>query len=240
MINRKKVLLITGSGKRIGREIVLRLPVEKYKFVIHYNESKKDADNVIKKIKSNGGEAKSIKFDLSKSKLIGKFAKSCEKLYGRIDVLINNASIFKSQSFWNITEKDFDTFLAVNLKAPFLLSQHISKGMKRRRYGKIINITDSVGVRKTWKDYSCYCISKGGLETMTKVLSLELSPYIQVNSIAPGAILKPIKSVNKKIHRSTYNSEKALDSLTNSVELLINSDFLSGESINIDNGERLI
>jgi NAD(P)-dependent dehydrogenase (short-subunit alcohol dehydrogenase family) len=75
---------------------------------------------------------------------------------------------------------------------------------------------------------------------MTKVLSLELSPYIQVNSIAPGAILKPIKSVNKKIHRSTYNSEKALDSLINSVELLINSDFLSGESINIDNGERLI
>ena len=238
--DKKKVVLITGAAKRIGREIALRLSHEKYKFIIHFNKSKKDCASLIETIENSGGEAKSIQFDLSNTKSIEKFAKSCEKLFGRIDILINNASIFKSQNFWDIKEKDFDDFININLKAPFLLSKYIAKGMKKRKYGKIINITDSIGTGKTWKNYSSYCISKGGLETMTKVLSLELNPYIQVNSIAPGAILKPVRGSAKKIYKNAYNSEKALDSLVNSIRLLLNSDFITGESIHVDGGERLI
>jgi len=240
MTSKKKVLLVTGAGKRIGKEIVLRLSKDSYKFVIHFNKSRKDSQDLIKEIEKNGGEAKSIQFDLSKTAHIEKFAKSCEKLFGQIDILINNASIFKSQNFWDIKEKDFDDFININLKAPFLLSKYIAKGMKKRKYGKIINITDSIGTGKTWKNYSSYCISKGGLETMTKVLSLELNPYIQVNSIAPGAILKPVRGSAKKIYKNAYNSEKALDSLVNSIRLLLNSDFITGESIHVDGGERLI
>ena len=102
-----------------------------------------------------------------------------------------------------------------------------------------MNITDSIGTSKTWKDFSSYCISKGGLETMTKSLSLELGPYIQVNSIAPGRILKPITGSKKNLYRKISASKIPLQSLINSIEFLINSDFITGESIHIDGGERL-
>tara|TARA_B100000686_G_scaffold238466_1_gene246623 strand:- start:2734 stop:3453 length:720 start_codon:yes stop_codon:yes gene_type:complete len=239
MKKQKKVIMITGAAKRIGKEIILRLPIEEYNFIVHFNRSKKEAKTLVRQIKDKGGDAKSIQFNLSNTKSIEKFCKSCEALYGRVDILINNASEFKSQDFFRVKEKDFDNMIGVNLKAPFFLSKFFSKGMKKRKYGKIINITDSIGTSKTWKEFSTYCISKGGLETMTKALALELSPYVQVNSVAPGAILKPVTRI-KKIYRKKYTSEKSLQSLVDTINLLLSSDFITGESINVDGGERLI
>ncbi len=239
MKNQKRIVMITGGAKRIGREIALGLSKEKYTFIIHFNKSRKEADNLVREIKNNGGDARSIKFDFSNTKSIEKFCRSSEMLFGRVDILINNASIFKSQNFYKIKEKDFDSMMRINLKAPFLLSKFLSKNMMKRKYGKIINITDSIGTSKTWKDFSSYCISKGGLETMTKSLSLELGPYIQVNSIAPGRILKPITGSKKNLYRKISTSKIPLRSLINSIEFLINSDFVTGESIHIDGGERL-
>ena len=153
MRNIKKVILVTGSGKRIGREIVLGLSKnsKNFQFILHYNNSYKEVLDLINKLKKNGINAKSIKFNFSKTDEIKEFVKKVEALYGKVDILINNASIFKEKKFHKISEKDFDEMIEVNLKAPFLLSQLISVGMLKRKYGKIINITDSIGVVKTWK-----------------------------------------------------------------------------------------
>ena len=240
MKNKKKIILITGSGKRIGKELVLGLSkIDKsYKFILHYNESHKEVEALIKRISKDGGSAKPIKFNLLETSNIESFVLKAEKLYGRIDVLINNASIFKAKKLNKISNKDLDEMIDVNLKAPFLLSKFISSKMIKRKNGKIINFTDSIGVSKTWKDYSHYCISKGGLETMTKVMSLELSPYVQVNSIAPGKILKPINS-SKNLYNNSYNSKNAINDIVNTAHLLIESKFINGESFKVDNGESL-
>ena len=182
--------------------------------------------------------AKSIKFNFAKTDEIKEFVKKVEALFGKVDILINNASIFKEKKFHKISEKDFDEMIEVNLKAPFLLSQLISVGMLKRKYGKIINITDSIGVVKTWKGYSHYCISKGGLETLTKSMSLELTPNIQVNSIAPGKILEPINKANK-LYDKSYESKHVIDRILNVVSLLIQSNIISGECFKIDNGETI-
>tara|TARA_B100001175_G_C19402160_1_gene586812 strand:- start:10 stop:735 length:726 start_codon:yes stop_codon:yes gene_type:complete len=235
-----KIILITGSGRRIGKELVLGLSkIDKnYKFILHYNNSSKEVQSLINKIKKDGISAKPIKFNLLETEKIESFAHKAEKLYGRIDVLINNASIFKAKKFNKISSKDLDEMINVNLKAPFLLSKFISSQMVKRKNGKIINFTDSIGVTKTWKDYSHYCISKGGLETMTKVMSLELAPYVQVNSIAPGKILKPINS-SKNLYNNFYNSNDAINDIVNTVYLLVESKFINGESFKVDNGESL-
>ena len=106
--------------------------------------------------------------------------------------------------------------------------------MKKRKYGKIINLTDSIGVAETWKYYSHYCISKGALETMTKALSLDLAPFIQVNSIAPGKILKPINS-SDKLYKKNYNTKDGVQDIINTTHLIIQSPIITGRSFKIDN-----
>ena len=87
MKKQKKVIMITGEAKRIGKEIILRLPIEEYNFVVHFNRSKKEAKTLVRQIKDKGGDAKSIQFNLSNTKSIEKFCKSCDALYGRVDIL---------------------------------------------------------------------------------------------------------------------------------------------------------
>ena len=240
MKNRKDVILITGSSKRIGKEIVLGLSRfnKNYKFILHYNNSAKEAKNLKTRLEKDKIDSKIIKFDLSNADKIKDFGKEVERLFGRVDVLINNASIFIEKELHAITNNDFDEIINVNLKSTFLLSKFLSIGMKKRKYGKIINLTDSDGVNKTWKKYSHYCITKGGLETMTKVLSLELAPYIQVNSIAPGKILKPVNSA-KDIYVKTYNAEQGIEDIIYTTQLLIESNQITGKSFKIDNGKDL-
>ncbi len=241
MKNKEKIVLITGGAKRIGKELVVGMSksAEKYKFIIHYNKSRKQAEELVISLNKIGIDSKPIHFDLNQVSKIKNFAENAEGIFGKVDILINNASIFKQEKFHHITEKSFDETININLKAPFLLSNLLSKGMVRRKYGKIINIGDSVGTYKTWKDYSHYCVSKGGLETMTKVLSLELAPFVQVNAIAPGPILKPSAKHKKNLYTKISKSKVGIKSMVNSLKFLIDSDFITGEVISVDNGEKL-
>ena len=236
MNQKKKIILVTGSGKRIGREIVLGLSNlnKNYKFILHFNKSHSEVLNLKKKIKRIGIESEIINFDLNNLDNIESFSLNVEKIFGGVDILINNASIFEEKKLHNISEDDFDRMMNVNLKSPFFLSKFLSIGMKKRKYGKIINLTDSIGVAETWKDYSHYCISKGALETMTKALSLDLAPLIQVNSIAPGKILKPI-NFSDKLYKKEYNTKDGIQDIVNTTHLLIQSRIITGKSFKIDN-----
>lgn len=240
MKRKEKIILVTGSGKRIGKELVLGLSKlnQKYKFILHYNESWKEISTLINRLKKRGINAKPIQFNFMETKKIKDFTLEAISLYGRVDVLINNASIFKPKKLHKITEEDFDEMMNINLKSPFLLSKYISIEMKKRKYGKIINLSDSIGVNKTWKNFSHYCISKGGIETMTKALSVELAPNIQVNCIAPGKILKPVNSSNN-LYKKSDILDSGIKSIVNTAHLLIESDFINGESIKVDNGESI-
>ncbi len=236
-------VLITGAAKRIGKEIALTLALKGANVVVHFKSSEKEAEKTVKEIQKFGVKAFKFKANLSNSNEIKKLIDFTVKKLGSIDVLINNASIFKRTLFEKITEKDINENFEVNLKAPFLCSLFAAKHMKKQRKGKIINLIDSLAFNPG-KNFLPYTVSKGGLISLTQGLAKELAPIIQVNGIAPGLILMP-KFVNKKLERKLINKTLLKKSglpkdIANVVVFLIEgSDFITGEIIFVDGGSHL-
>ena len=152
------------------------------------------------------------------------------------DSLINNASVFKKDG---LEEMEIIKTLNINLIAPYLLSLYVGNHMKEKGSGKIINLTDSVASSEPWKGFSSYSVSKSGLEMVTKSLDKELGNKVQVNSIAPGPILKPSNN-NVKIYKNSFKEENALKSIISALKIFLNSKRISGKSISVDNCESII
>lgn len=135
-------------------------------------------------------DAVPLSADLAKPREAKRLVADAARRLGRLDLLVNNAGIFFRTPLADTTPAQWDRLLDVNLRGPFLVSQAAAKAMLRRQGGKIINIGDVGGVR-AWPGYIPYCVSKAGLLMLTKALALALAPRIQVNCVAPGAVLLP-------------------------------------------------
>ena len=160
--------------------------------------------------------------------------------FGSLDIIINNASIFNKINFNNTTQKVWDEHFSVNLRAPFILAQELRKHLNNNP-GKIINLNEW---KTTRKSRFAYGVSKFALSGLTKSLALELSPSIQVNEIALGAILPP-SDMNKHDYNKTsdnFGPSKRMGELSeinNLIEMLITNDYVTGETINLDGGRHL-
>ncbi len=204
-----KTALVTGAARRIGREIALTLARRGATILIHYHRSRREALGLQAEIKALGSDAMLFcaDFSLTAKPLtprLRKFVNEIDRKAGRVDILVNNASIFYPTPFGKISEKDWDDFLAVNLKAPFLLSQEIGTRMLKQKSGKIVNLTDWTGLKPSER-YLPYCISKAGLIAATTGLARVLAPHVQVASVAPGPILPP-PGMSKKGMRAVAKS----------------------------------
>lgn len=182
-----KVAVITGSGRGIGAAIAKEFAKHGAKVVLtsrHLSECK----TIEKEIKKAGGEALSIACDVSKKKDVDKLMAQTVKKYKKVDILVNNAGVVVQKPFTQMTEKDWDFVLDVNLKGVFLCSSAAAKQMLKKKYGKIISVASIAG-KVGFANTSAYCASKAGIVNLTRELSLELSPNnINVNAIAPGVI----------------------------------------------------
>lgn len=188
-----RTALITGAAKRIGRAIALALAEGGADIVVHYRSSRREALALKDEINSLGVKAYLVSSDFSFPKKsveseAKRLVRKVYKLVSSVDILVNNASNFYPSAFGRIREKEWDDLMAVNLKAPFFLSQEIGARMVRKKSGKIINLVDWAGFRP-YKDYLPYSISKAGLIAATKGLAKVLAPHVQVIGIAPGPIL---------------------------------------------------
>lgn len=185
-----KVALITGAALRIGAEMVRTFHKEGFNIILHYNRSEKAAtalQNQLCKIRKDS--VRLLQLDLvtcSDWDSVGAF---CQDQWGRLDVLINNASSFYPTTIGKVEDKHWDDLLGTNLKAPFFLCQALAPVMKEHA-GSIINIVD-IHASRPLKNYSLYSVAKAGLIMLTRSLAKELAPEIRVNGIAPGAILWP-------------------------------------------------
>lgn len=245
---RNKNVLITGGAKRIGREIALTLAQRGAHILIHYNRSRREAETLQKEIVGKGGKALLFQMDFSKLKnLPAEIKKFTAKVYrkaGRVDVLVNNASIFYPTPLEKISEKDWDNFLTVNLKSPFFLSKEIGLQMFKRKSGKIINLIDWTAERPQ-ADYLPYCISKAGLLAATRGLAKTLAPHVQVTGIGPGPILPPEFLSGKKLKAK---AEKTLlkrfgnpRDIAQTVKYLAEgTDFVTGVFLPVDGGASLV
>jgi 3-oxoacyl-[acyl-carrier protein] reductase len=183
-----KIALVTGGGRGIGKAISLALAKEGAKVCVNYFHSKDAAEDVVKKIKENGGEAISYKADVSKLEEVNGMVEEVNKQFGRVDILINNAGLNIDKYLMIMNEKEWDKVIDVNLKGTFNCSKAVSRVMIGQRSGNIVNISSVSAISGT-AGQTNYSAAKGGMISFTKSLARELASFgIRVNALAPGLI----------------------------------------------------
>lgn len=185
-----RVALVTGGAVRVGRAIALALAAEGCDVTINYHRSAAAARATVRELRALGVEARALQADVSRPPEVRHLVRATLRRFGRLDLLVNNAAIFFRTPFERTTPAQWDRLLAVNLRGPFLVSQAAARVMRRAGAGRIINIADVAGTRP-WPSYIPYCVSKAGLLMLTRGLALTLAPSVQVNCVAPGAVLPP-------------------------------------------------
>jgi pteridine reductase len=238
-----KVALVTGAAKRVGRAIVLALAERGAEVVVHYKGSEREAQEVVAQAKRLSGKPVAVRGDLAVPADIARVVEVAMQAFGRIEVLVNNAAIFYRTPFASVTEADWDRALDVNLKAPFLLSRKVGEIMLRQGRGKIVNLADIAG-EKVWTDFIPYSVSKAGVIALTKGLAKALAPSVQVNAIAPGAILLPDGATDEEreqaIRRIPLQRLGSPEDIARAVVYLVENDFITGEVLSLDGGQRLV
>ena len=237
---KNKNILITGSAKRIGREIALHLGKAGANIIVHYRSSQKEAQEVVNTLKSFGVKAVALQADLEKTQDTLKLAQEAIKHFGHIDVLVNNASIYYPVELDKTTEEDLDRFYNVHVKSVFFLSRELGKIMYERKEGRIINISDYSALRP-YKDYTAYTISKGAMLTLTRAFAKEFAPYVLVNAILPGPIVPApeYEDMETPLKKTVLKKWAGEQEIAKAVEFLIKSDFVTGSFIPVEGG-RLI
>lgn len=185
-----KVALITGAAHRVGASMVRALHAQEANIVLHYRHSIDGAQALADEL--NALRANSVTLaqaDLSDIAALVPLIAEATQAWGRLDVLINNASSFYPTPVGDVDEAAWDDLMASNLKAPFFLAQAAAPELTRNQ-GVIINIVD-IHADRPLKSHPVYCMAKAGLVMMTKSLARELGPDVRVNAVAPGAILWP-------------------------------------------------
>ena len=188
MFGGKKTVLITGASRGIGASLAQNFASQNYNVVINYNNSKKEALELLKKIRDFGGSAIAVKGNVSDFNDAKKLVERASEEFGSIDVLINNAGIAEQKLFTEITEKDWKLMFDVNVHGMFNCTHHVVKDMIKNHSGKIINISSVWGITGAAME-SVYSASKAAAIGFTKALAKEVGPSgINVNCVAPGVI----------------------------------------------------
>jgi pteridine reductase len=235
-----KVALVTGSAKRLGRAIAVHLAAEGADVVVHYHQSRDDAEEVVAEIKSLGRRSLSLSADLAKKSEIDQLFATAGKEFGHLDILVNNASNFLHSEFAATTEESWDASLDVNLKAPFFCTQAAAPLLKKN-HGVIINLSDVAGLLG-WTGYIPHCVSKAGIIMLTRALAKELAPDVRVNAIAPGTITMPGDAAELEadyIKRAPLRRSGSTEDVTAAVSFLVNSPFITGQVLVLDGGRTL-
>ena len=239
-----KTIFITGAAKRIGKEIALTFKELGWNIIIHYNSSKKDADDLADQInKDNPNSAKTVQGNLDIKEDVQRILSEVSETFPSINVLVNNASTFYPTPIDEISEDHWDKLIGSNLKGPLFLIQGLKKQLQASK-GSIINITDT-NLYKGVPNFSIYSAAKAGLEAITKGLARELAPDIKVNAIAPGAMLEPPdvtwteEQKNKVIENIPLNRMGSEKDIADAVSFLARSEYITGQIIKVDGGRSL-
>jgi len=185
----KGVALVTGGAVRVGRAISEALAAMGYHVAVNYFESRRAAAQVVETIRGAGGSATSLGADVTDPDACRTLVERALEL-GPIGVLVNNAALFERRAFLDLDDEIWHRHLRLNLEAPYRLSLLVGRQMWSAGRGRIINICGTVGIEPRG-EYSPYCVAKHGLDELTRCCAEALAPRVQVNGIAPGAILFP-------------------------------------------------
>jgi NAD(P)-dependent dehydrogenase (short-subunit alcohol dehydrogenase family) len=260
------IAVVTGAAVRLGRAIALSLADAGCDVCLHYRRSRDAADETADEIRALGVRAVTVHADLSSPRAAAETIFTAAEQLGPVSILINSAAIFGSGTLLTTTDDDWDRHFAVNLAAPFHLCREFARqhavGLEATRTppasgsaGHIINIADWRALRPD-TNHLAYTLTKSALVTLTKILAVELAPEIQVNAVAPGAILPAIGSDPAQDGAAAAHPSRAaaFDRLAAGIPLgrtgephdvagavlyLLRSNFVTGELLHVTGGEEL-
>lgn len=240
-----RVALITG-GKRIGATVARRLAEAGADVAVVYHRSRSEADETVASVGALGRRGRAWQADLSDAEACARVVSATVADLGRLDILVNMASVYKSIPLDMTTAVDWDEQIAVDLRATFLCSQAAVPHMRRQGGGRIVNFADWVAAsgRPRYAGYAPYYVAKRGVIAVTEALALELAAdQILVNAIAPGPIVplsgattQEIAAVEKETPLGRYGGE---DEIARAVCFLVETDFVTGETIRVDGGRHV-
>lgn len=239
-----RVALITGGAQRLGAMTARTLHKAGANLVLHYRSSRKEAQALQQQLNSERENSVAlVQADLLDTSTIPQIIKQAAEQWGRLDILVNNASSFYPTPIGQATEAQWDDLIGSNMKAPFFLSQAAAPFLKQHK-GCIVSIVD-IHAQRPLQEHSVYNMAKAGLQMMVKTLAYELGPEIRVNGVSPGAIMWPAADMDdiakQRIVSRTYLKRKgeAIDIARTVLFLIKDADYITGQVIAVDGGRSL-
>ena len=230
--------LVTGGGIRVGRAIALALGRAGFDVIVHANRSVKAADEVVKELQALGRTARVEAADLSSLKGPQALAGRIEKL----DLLVNSAATYEHANFADITRAQLDRMLAINVAAPFMLTQALTGVLGASGAGCVVNITDMAVTHAytTSHFFAHYLASKAALDQLTRAWALELGPSIRVNAVAPGPVAMAAETTASQrrdiLGRIPLRREGRPEDVAQAVVFLAQSPYITGQTLRVDGG----
>ena len=238
------VALITG-GARIGATVAEELARRGARIVLTYRSSSAVARDTADRIVGNGGDAAALRCDVTSEPQVKRAVKAAAGIFGRLDIVVNMASIYERTPFASLTPKQWERSLSANLAGAHFVVQHAAPFLKKRG-GRVVNIADWVAGsgRPAYKGFLPYYAAKRGLIGLTEAQALELAPSVLVNAVAPGPILPPKGLRNdetRDVARLTPLGRwgGALE-VARAVVFLCETEFITGECVRVDGGRHLL
>jgi pteridine reductase len=236
-----RTALVTGAGHRVGRAIAVALGAQKMRVAVHYNSTADGAKETLRAIEKAGGSGETFGADLTRPEQLTGLVESVVKRFGGLDVLVNSAAVMLRTPLGETDASQWDDIMALNLRAPFLLSQAAAPHL-RRANGVIVNIAD-LAAFETWPDYLVHGLSKSGVVYLTRALARVLAPEIRVGAVAPGTVLLPEgwSEADAERLRGTTPLQRngSPDDVSNAVLFILGADYFTGDTIIVDGGRHI-
>jgi NAD(P)-dependent dehydrogenase (short-subunit alcohol dehydrogenase family) len=236
------VALVTGSAKRLGRAIALKLAANGWDIALHYHQSREAAETTAADIRALGRRTLLLQADLGREAEVQTLVPAATRDLGPVSCLINNASVFEMDKVDTVTRDSWDRHIETNLRAPFVLSQAMASALPAGATGNIVNMLD----QRVWKltpYFMSYTVAKMGLWTLTRTMALALAPRIRVNAIGPGPTLPSPRQTAE--HFAAQSAAMPLghgatpDEIAEAVSYILGSPSMTGQMIALDGGEHL-
>lgn len=232
--------LVTGSALRIGREISLALAREGVNVVVHYHQSREPAQELQNELEERGVKSWLIQADFGREKDYETLISRVVEMAGSLDILVNNASMFPTDTLENLTLQALTRNIEVNAWAPFSLARQFARAVGQ---GKIVNLIDARVSSYDWTHVS-YILSKHVLNVLTRMMAVDYAPDISVNGVSPGLILPPpgkdMNYINRLVSTVPLKRHGAPGDIAEAVLYLLKSDFLTGVVLEVDGGRHLM
>jgi len=237
-----KGALVTGAAIRVGRALAMALAADGWFVFVHHHRSTAEARQTVADIAAAGGRAKAVRADLSSARQAEALVDKCRARGVELTCLVNSASLFKLDRAPTAKAVDFDRHIAVNLRAPLLLSQALARQLPDGQSGVIVNLLDQK-LYNLNPDFLTYTLSKVGLQGLTMLLAQAFSPRLRVAGIAPGLTLRSGSQTDRRF--AEQHSENPLgvgvtpDDLVRALRFIVATPSFTGDIIVVDSGEHL-